>query len=514
MLLHKIKTVRQILVTVVGICILATAPCISYGSVSEDLLADAHEPKQTSVESTKDGLVEIQTGLMDENTFRQVRKSNGFLISNSEGEVHVVTTRRAIKITEKDREKADVDENAPRSIRIIVRGDVVSELSEEAVSKKQDFCILKSDDVVQSKGTVSLRDSGKGKEGETVHVLGFPSKNKNGDTILYESSDVKDIPGQTLMPIEMDGATYIRHTVSVPRSLDGSVLVDADGFVIGMNTITKSDGEEGHALAVTDIESVLNDFGIPYETDLSEQAYQRLYSRCQQGIKQSGQSRYKAESKMQLEGELQYSAEVLTEKPYDLEALLKADERLAKAQDELKTKIPKLVWVNIILGAVLLFILIRFLKLLIWRRKNGIRSKKKNPEKKNVPDVQSPDEDIIDRTIVPSGTWHPEQNQSEMHESTTVSLYWVRKGTQVPIDSIEFVIGKKRDAVDFAIEDNRLISRVHAAIQVSGKGCRIIDLKSSNGTYVNDLPVPESGLMLQSGDLVRLANEEFVFERT
>lgn len=503
------------MVTVAGICILATVPCISYGSVSEDLLADAHEPKQTSIETTKDGLVEIQTGLMDDNSFRQVRKCNGFLISNSEGEVYVVTTRRGIRITEKDRNKADVDNNAPRSIRIIVRGDVVSELSEEAVSKKQDFCILKSDDVVQSKGIVSLRDSGKGSEGEAVHVLGFPSKNKNGDTILYDSSDVKDIQGQTLMPIEMDGATYIRHTVSVPRSLDGSVLVDADGFVIGMNTITKSDGEEGYALAVADIESVLNDFGIPYETDLSEQAYQRLYSRCQQGIKQSGQSRYKAESKMQLEAELQYSAEVLTEKPYDLEALLKADERLAKAQDELKTKIPKLVWVNIILGAVLLFILIRFLKLLIWRRKNGIRPKKKkpeNPEIKDVPSVQPQDEDMIEKTIVPRETWHPGQNRSEMYESTTASLYWVRKGTQVPIDSSEFVIGKKRDAVDFAIEDNRLISRVHAAIQISAKGCRIIDLQSSNGTYVNDQPVPESGTILQSGDLVRLANEEFVVE--
>ncbi len=56
------------------------------------------------------------------------------------------------------------------------------------------------------------------------------------------------------------------------------------------------------------------------------------------------------------------------------------------------------------------------------------------------------------------------------------------------------------------------VSRRHASIEVAGGRARIADLESTNGTFVNDVPV-ESGRDLAVGDRVRIADVEFVYKR-
>lgn len=56
------------------------------------------------------------------------------------------------------------------------------------------------------------------------------------------------------------------------------------------------------------------------------------------------------------------------------------------------------------------------------------------------------------------------------------------------------------------------VSRRHASIEVAGGRARISDLESTNGTFVNDVPV-ESGRELTVGDRVRIADVEFVYQR-
>jgi predicted component of type VI protein secretion system len=93
------------------------------------------------------------------------------------------------------------------------------------------------------------------------------------------------------------------------------------------------------------------------------------------------------------------------------------------------------------------------------------------------------------------------------------------------IDAAEYSLGKKADAVDGVIEGNSAISRRHCklirgggAIRAAGDGVEsggvesyfVVDLGSTNGTYVNGLRLRQGERMrLNDGDILRLANSEF-----
>jgi Nif-specific regulatory protein len=72
----------------------------------------------------------------------------------------------------------------------------------------------------------------------------------------------------------------------------------------------------------------------------------------------------------------------------------------------------------------------------------------------------------------------------------------------------EFSIG--RDKLNtLAIEDDRVLSRRHCAIQEAGDGFNLRDLGSSNGTYVNGLPVTTRAL--SDGDQITAGQSSFIF---
>src|ERR1051325_9735356 len=80
------------------------------------------------------------------------------------------------------------------------------------------------------------------------------------------------------------------------------------------------------------------------------------------------------------------------------------------------------------------------------------------------------------------------------------------EGGTFPIDG-ELSIGRDRQNT-LAIED-RVLSRRHCAIQDSDGKCSLRDLGSSNGTYVNGLPVTQR--MLIDGDQITAGQSLFVF---
>jgi predicted Zn finger-like uncharacterized protein len=64
-------------------------------------------------------------------------------------------------------------------------------------------------------------------------------------------------------------------------------------------------------------------------------------------------------------------------------------------------------------------------------------------------------------------------------------------GKMYAIDKPRVVIG--REEVDFALDDPE-ISRQHAAIEVSGANVFVLDLNSSNGTFVDESAITEAPL--------------------
>lgn len=77
----------------------------------------------------------------------------------------------------------------------------------------------------------------------------------------------------------------------------------------------------------------------------------------------------------------------------------------------------------------------------------------------------------------------------------------------------EYLIGKYVAAVDGAITYNNAISRRHCKIVYQYDRYYIVDLGSSNGTFVNGQPLtPQEPQELHSGDRVRLANSDYMVQ--
>ena len=82
----------------------------------------------------------------------------------------------------------------------------------------------------------------------------------------------------------------------------------------------------------------------------------------------------------------------------------------------------------------------------------------------------------------------------------------------VRIDKLPFVVGKKKDEVDYVLED-RCASRLHARI-LEENGCIYLeDLNSTNGTFKNGLRMqPYEKRRLEKDDELRFGKEEYIFQ--
>lgn len=99
--------------------------------------------------------------------------------------------------------------------------------------------------------------------------------------------------------------------------------------------------------------------------------------------------------------------------------------------------------------------------------------------------------------------------QNHMHYPT---LY--RKSTNEIIDLNKpvFRVGKERSYVDYFVNNNPHVSRSHADIITRGNRYFIKDLGAKNKTYVNNEEIFQNiEIELHDGDVIRMANEEFVF---
>ncbi len=80
-------------------------------------------------------------------------------------------------------------------------------------------------------------------------------------------------------------------------------------------------------------------------------------------------------------------------------------------------------------------------------------------------------------------------------------------GKRFELELSEVTIGRGSDT-DIQV-DRDSVSRKHAKIERNGSHWRVVDLGSTNGTYVNDTPV--TSRLLDDGDLVKIGNAIFKF---
>lgn len=91
-----------------------------------------------------------------------------------------------------------------------------------------------------------------------------------------------------------------------------------------------------------------------------------------------------------------------------------------------------------------------------------------------------------------------------------LQIIHVRDGSSVSITQQRFRIGRDPAAVDYIINDNTAVGRQHADILIHDGACYVVDLNSTNHTYLNGEPLtPGTEYPLQDGDEILLGNEAF-----
>jgi hypothetical protein len=97
------------------------------------------------------------------------------------------------------------------------------------------------------------------------------------------------------------------------------------------------------------------------------------------------------------------------------------------------------------------------------------------------------------------------------HSTRMPFLLATEKNKKITITKDFFKIGRDPMRADFA-SDNKVIGRVHAHLITSNGEYFFEDNHSTNGSYVNGVKVsPKEKIKIKHEDLIKLANEEFIF---
>ena len=84
---------------------------------------------------------------------------------------------------------------------------------------------------------------------------------------------------------------------------------------------------------------------------------------------------------------------------------------------------------------------------------------------------------------------------------------------QLTIDKDDYVIGRKESAVDGYIGFSKMVGRKHCKISIENNLYYLIDLQSSNGTYLNGRRIPANQpIKIGESDRIKIANVEFLVE--
>ena len=100
----------------------------------------------------------------------------------------------------------------------------------------------------------------------------------------------------------------------------------------------------------------------------------------------------------------------------------------------------------------------------------------------------------------------------ELDEPNYPYLIRTKNDEKIMVNKPSFRIGKEKKYSDYFVFDNNAVSRSHADIITREKRYYIIDLNSTNKTYVDGRAIAiEKEVEIFNGTKLRLANEDFVF---
>ena len=154
-------------------------------------------------------------------------------------------------------------------IEAVVTRDITQTAKIIKASQIDDFAILKLDAPIYQKNAMVIRPEGADLT-EDVYAMGFPADIMNITDFNYYTEDQVTVSKGSVSLCEMsnNGVPYVQHSAVMTRGCSGGPLVDANGYVVGLNTFvyTIDQGSYYYSLKISEVTNALDMLGINYLT--------------------------------------------------------------------------------------------------------------------------------------------------------------------------------------------------------------------------------------------------------
>jgi len=418
-------------------------------------------------------------------------------------------------------------------------------------SEEQDFAILRLDQSIAGYTPLAIRDSSTVQAAEPVYAVGFPA---NSDLKVINSYTAEDVTFKSGIVSKTEGiyqgmtadlfvvnGYFLQSNCAISGGDSGGPMVDANGNVVGINVM--GDDNFYFAVASDKVTEVLTTLKIKYTPAgevptltttpapaPSTTTYSLDFSKLSSAISAAqavNAGDYTSESYAALSSALaaaQEAQSLTLSDPTD-EAAYKAAQQqiddaaaaLTAAQSGLAAKAsgPNMAVIGGIAAAVAAAAAAIAFAL---TRKKAAPAPAPAPAAAPAPTPTPAPAPVATPAPAPVAEEPGTTVLGADDAATTVLTEDVNGGTltrmstneTININRSELNLGRERSSVDYCLEGNTNIGRVHARLIVRDGQVFIVDNNSTNGTFVNNAKLrPGQEQPLKSGDIIRLADEKF-----
>lgn len=515
------------------------------------------------LENNKNSVVQVVMTYGGEDGKQYYLQSASGIVLNSNT---VLTNYRNVHMTQDARKKAEsfikkqggnaeLSGNDKLGIAIVRQDDVLITASIAQESEDLDFAILTLDETTDRPAAVMSSD-GAAIMGQTVLGVGYPaSKLKAPDGVaLFQSSDINLVSGV----VSESDQQMIRISGKLSAGNSGGALLDAaTGELLGL-LIYRAEDRKNECYRALSVQAIKHPYldGISYtESGANEEQAEEvpeptsesgaevdktMLKQCIQRASALDPSAYTQESynyvlTWLVQAQAADARENITQSDVDF-----ARDNLQQSMENLvmKEEVNPVVIAGIVVAILVVIVLIVVLCRLLVKSGNDAKKKRQFTElpQMDIPDFDRPASSRPAGRTAPSGSLErtaymdngttvlSAARQPSQSNATTilnaasvrqVKAYLIRRsnGEKKMIDGAELTVGQDPMKSDFCVPDNHAISRCHMKIMRRGASYVVMDLGSTNYTWLNEECLhPHEEYPLKNGDVIKAANEEFLFE--
>ncbi len=514
-------------------------------------LADAEGNVATNVKDARKATVVVNllyTHQEDKKDY-VLKSETGFFIDKT----YVLTCNHGVNLDADDvayfseifGESFATNYNGNLKYQIVIDRDVTVPASlSSAKSESYDFAVLKLSESVQNITVLPLGTNDMIEINGDINCLGFPAWTISNASDLFKAEDVTVTDGTIAKEVQVDGTDLFMHSASVSSGSSGGPTILEDGTVIGIvKAVSNGEVRYSYSIKIDSVRDILDKFGIPYvkadatsdTPDVCDHEYgEAVVEDCVPTYTCTKCGETKSDPANHSFGDWTVSKEATSdaageEKKTCSECGYEEVREIAKLPE---TKKDNTLLIVIAVVAVLIVAVVVVIIIIVAASSKKKAAPAPAPAARPAPAPAPVGVGAPQRPVAPAApSFVPPVNDgagnttvlNEGAGETTVlgggaaaggaSLIRTKNGERIAITGNEFVIGKEKRRVNYCIADNNSISRAHAKIVRRGNSSYIVDMNSTNFTFVNGTKL-SSGQehLLNNGDKIKLSDEEFQFQ--